>query len=298
MVKTKPDDNEHQPGNALEEFFIFPEEELIKPMKNKECCWFHPDDDAVKFIECSFCPLHNDCDKSDSFKNAEVWSFKGHLSCLSYLMQHLTHSTKHAEKDGSQMSDNDAYLVILSAHAEGRLVFQIKDFTKECAKYVRDEHERKQKEKKEAPKKEKEKVVKKKRKHKRGSDSEDDSDSVTVPSKIVRAIQEGVRVAMSNNAMSSSAASADAPGIEICMEPSETSVVQIPLEQLKMIQNSVERAEHAVSTAFIQAATTAKKLDAERIILVKSAELLSSFTKEKPRTMSGSSGKITLALAK
>ena len=65
---------------------------------------------------------------------------------------------------------------------------------------------------------------------------------------------------------------------------------------LEGIQVACERAEHSVSTGLMQMVAQARKLDAERTVLVQQIEFLSRFTGKKPNTMSKPEGDIALSL--
>ena len=65
---------------------------------------------------------------------------------------------------------------------------------------------------------------------------------------------------------------------------------------LEGIQVACERAEHSVSTGLMQMVAQARKLDAERSVLVQQIEFLSRFTGKKPNTMSKPEGEIALSL--
>ena len=125
----KLDDNPHQPLQfltAAEANEDIPDQNLIPPFKNKETWWYPPDQDdkgTYDYIRIITCPCHEQCDGSPSWKKAACWSFHGHLSCHSYLMHHLTKSTKHS------MSEDDAYCEILQSIASGKIKFEACPYT-------------------------------------------------------------------------------------------------------------------------------------------------------------------------
>jgi len=302
MVKV--DDNRHQPLQYLtaeEADGDIPDRNLIPPYKNKESWWYPPDQDdqgTFEYIRIITCPCHEQCDGSSSWKNAACWSFHGHLSCHSYLMHHLTQSTKHS------MSENDAYNEILRSIASGDIKFEVCAYTAESRQLYRDDvrlaAENNDKKRKTTSSRHDE--GKKSRSH------NDDHAFGLQQETIERIIKETATQAERHLAGGSGGAASSGSGTcinslpaptQVVVEPTpvvvERPMVTISMEVLKTIQERMVRAENAVSTAFIQCAAHAQKLDTERKILAQQIEHLAKYTGEEPRMMS-SRGNITLSL--
>ena len=303
------DDNPHQALQHLtaeEANEAVPNIEEIPPFKNKETWWFPPeqDEDGIFwFIKILECPCHEDCDGSPSFKNASIWSFHGHLSCYSYLMHHLTESSKH------NLAKDEAYAEILAGLQQGKIKFEACEWSGTDRKAyredvrVKDEH---------ASNKRKKDHRRDEGKRQRGDD--DNAPKVLPPlpegfiERIVKEAAEHTAKQMASGSVAASSGSGRSitsmpavavpslPNIETVPVHAEREMKSISLDALKTIQDRMVRAEHAVSTAFIQCCAHARKLETERQIIMKQIEYLAQFTGEEPKTMSSSKGNITLSI--
>ena len=284
------DDNPHQPSQFLsveEASRDVPHLNQIPPFSNKESWWFHPDRDAegtLSFIKIITCPCHEQCDGSNSWKHAACWSFHGHLSCYSYLMHHLIQSTKHS------MIENDAYDEILRCISAGKIEFELCSYTAEDRqKYREDTRHSNETEKKRKSTFSRNDEGKKARRH------EDDHAIGLTQENIERIVKEAARHLGGGSGGAASSGSGicindlPAPTQVVVVEPTpvvERQMVVMSMEKLKALQDRMVRAENAVSTAFIQCASHAGKLDTERRILTQQIEHLSHLTGEEPTIMS------------
>jgi hypothetical protein len=301
----------HQP-EYLQRFDLImmdiPDISHIPPTKNTENLYIPAAEDweerELEWIQLTCCPVptkNGGCCKKEAFKKAMVWSMYGHLSMFSYLMQHLIHSRNH------QLSPSDAYDAILNSVVSETIKPQYCKYDWQEREIYRAYADEVRIKALDAPKR-------KKQKRGRGSatplaDDEasdasegfpfeiQDGESTMMPDGsfehadqqaalsmqgikllVARTVKQTVQ-AMAQGACSAKGGKADKMG----------NVKNLPLSKLRMVQDSLTRAEWAVCTSLISHATTAKKLEAERQTLSSTVALLSEFTGDQDRTMSSTS---------
>ena len=62
----------------------------------------------------------------------------------------------------------------------------------------------------------------------------------------------------------------------------QAEFVQVPMEQLKLIQDSLQRAEHAISGSLSAMVEQCTKLASERAIVINAINTVSTFTGQQP----------------
>ena len=127
--------HEHQSW-YLDAFAAIPSIEDVPPYKNRESLFYDAseDDKRMRYIQLLRCPCHGECDGSNSFKHANVWSFFGHLSMFSYLMHHLMYSEKHNKEE------EEAFNIIIDALADGELETNCVEYTANQRRIYRNAH--------------------------------------------------------------------------------------------------------------------------------------------------------------
>jgi hypothetical protein len=249
-------------------------------------------------VKMKLCPFaaHSKC-SDNSWANAFWWSFLGCKQTLKYCMQHATQSPLHA------LAANDAYNILLEKYAEGDLSWEIKtEVPKEREEYREETLKELRKKERNSGKGGGKGGSKGGSKRKRADISPDDSasnigshadDKSTF---MQQAIQQGLAHAMRSMSQVSASsrdqvdwASVGIGAIENLASSSSPmnlslpgDTVDVPMEKLKLVQDSLGRAECAISSTLHAAILNCQKLSAERKIVINAINIISKITGEAP----------------
>ena len=262
-----------------------PDPDACQPCKNKEA-WLPEVDDQQdrRGIQIKYCIFGGEC-KHNNFADAACWSFESPTKCLKYLMQHGTHSGKHL------LSNEDAYKMMVDnwgaiEWAEMVDTFEDRERYRQRLKDIAIQKEKGKRRKIEA--------------QVEASDSVSNVGSAANITKedLAMAVTAGVQAAMSAGGAAS--ASSDmwsgigSPAQGVAGMPLLTEgtpgplqlnlgdTVTIPREKLKIIQDNLQRSEHAISGALQTMVESAKKLASERAIIQNTINTVARFTGEPP----------------
>ena len=271
-----------------------PELQDLTVCKNKENCLDIPDGEdqpgktrqVVRIARCPFTPCFHpetgiecqNCSKQ-SWAGANVWSLQSPYHVLGYLLQHATKSRWH------NLSKEEAFDMIIANWSE--LEWE----------YYQDTYENRQQYRAQLKGIEMSKVDKgkgkgKKRKH----DGVGDGQHVTreeVGEIVMQTLAAASGAAASEAASSSGAwnrsqptprhpptapkALADLAG-GACTLSLAPKTVTIPLEKLKVMQDSLQRAEHAISSSLAFTVEQSNKLAHERLIVLNAIDVISGIS--------------------
>jgi hypothetical protein len=268
-----------------------PDLEQVPPMKNFESLLIFDDypEKDVKTFTVKYCPCWKTC-STDAWKRSSCWSLQGMESCLSYVMWHLTKSSKHC------MSVEEAHMIITETVLTDDLKWEVEAYDWQSREYYRKDHLRKeQKRQREADKGKGNggKGTKRfcSRSQEPSSSSNDEAVRLT-PAMVQAMVTEGIAKARDKLKQAGVEEDKDLE-LEMSLDESGETIV-IPIERLRLIQDSLTRAEHSVSSALINCAMTSKKLDADRMMLLNCIKLISTFTGDDVRTMSSARGQLSI----
>jgi hypothetical protein len=258
----------------------------ILPDKNHEKIFVHPDEDDYmqrKWIKAKFCPFasHSKCSRN-SWDNACCWSLKGTDQMLKYVMQHGTESGNH------KIGCNEAYTLVLEALTDPNWLEVLSDDWEDREKYRASVSRAKN---------QIEGKVGAKRKHqevKPDDSASNVSGDAAHDTMVQTAIAQGVAQALSQMGMQSKRrgvadwASVGLSGLESVQSlPSSSSTmnlslpgetIEVPMERLKMMQDSLARAEAAISSSLQGAILNCQKLSAERKIIMNAMNQIAKVT--------------------
>ena len=230
------------------------------PAKNAESYWLSEDEDpdVVRTItRLSACP-HPHCSTS-SFKNADIWTYKDPVQCVSYLMRHLIYSSKH------YMEEHDAQTMILDKWDELQWTQETETRSDRKAYHDSCSHQVQESKKRGAvavigkpP------VAQKKSKKTEGqASSSSAAEIVPAMAEMVTEMKEMITAAKP----------------VLTLATNERSV-NVPISKMKLVQDSLVRAEHAISEALVDSVETAKKLQAERTRIISALKMVEHLTGE------------------
>ena len=272
--------------------------------KNKEN-WFDDGNSPLfpgnsrKYVKINTCPFAaknprggescKTCSKQN-FSGAALWSTQTPLHCLGYLMQHGTHSEWH------KLSPEDAYDTLVGnwQDIDWELCSETYEEREQYRAQMQLEQEKKQRENK--------------RKHQADASSEvhphDSASQVHPMSDTCKVIAETVRQTLEASAGSvgqpaaaaarahvwgtlgqprptSRPALSSGSGVQTLSLGSLTggpSHVSVPVERMQMMQDSLQRAEHAISASLAFTVEQSTKLAHERLIVQNAIEVISKIT--------------------
>jgi hypothetical protein len=271
-----------------------PDLQDILPEKNGETMLMPEEEDQVDlerpWLKITKCPFKdaedNQICSSQSWKGADVWSMESAEKVLAYLMQHGTHSTCH------NMSVKECYAelttkfdtIMWESHVES---FSDRDAYRKGCQRAKDQAYQE---------------PKPKSKRRKQGEPEAKSLKEEVKAAVVEAIGESADAAYrSPPPIAWAGSSTDAwsivgqPPPALANNPYVHQIsaqgdvtVDVPIEKLKLIQDSLQRSEHAISSAFAHGVENARKLAAERAICISTINLVSAFTNKAPEHFKGS----------
>ena len=249
-------------------------------------------DDPIYEVKMVYCPFHSHshCNRQ-SFGNASVRSFHGIRHCLCYAMQHGVHSAKHNLKEEQAFNILKDELEKQKQLESGPDIFEFITWTRED----RDEYRRDLAEKAEKAKADAQAAPigsSKRRKTEVKTDSGMSTDNLTAA--IGAAVQSAMTPLLQQVADSGSTASSAtwsdisrAPATTLARRPPVPTIqaddmIEVPLEKLKLLQNSMQRAEHAISGGLKDVVNMATKLKGERDVIQNALKVISTFTGDEP----------------
>ena len=288
---------------------LVPDRAQVSPAKNKENWMVDPADDSPdheprKWVCIDECPFDDEgkCTKQ-SWKLAKVWSLESPLQAINYLCQHFVHSSHH--NFGGRMTGDDGYEAIHD------------NWHKLNWSYFKDSFEMRetyrQQMKRISTAEEESAPVAKKRRHSaedrsvRPSDSASNVGSSVCVIELAAGIRSAVKEAIANSQPAGgrsssswdtiqSAVATSQPSLQVThgalpgtiamhMVPSAapTATATIPLSKLILIQESLQRSEHAVSSTLSAAVSMSQRMASERAILINAINIVSQFTGQAPR---------------
>ena len=311
MAEGEPDQIVHAENQShkLDDEAAIPGIEDIPCMKNKESMMFDETEDSteVQYIQLLECPCKSECKGSDSFTKAAVWSFHGHITMLSYLMQHLVYSIKH------QKTEEDAFILILDAIDKKRLKTICKPYTPKQRRIYREAELKKQREREayeayeEAVEEAAEEIYQEieapppphkqarlDRKGKKGKGKKGKDDRLAIsPYDLQRMIEMTTKKIVREQLREGSGSSAGSADFDF--EDGIPGCATIPIAKLRVLQQTLQNAEHCMSQAFLNCLTQSKKLEQDTKVLVGAIRMLSQYTGEAPSTLTSfSSGTLQL----
>ena len=301
---------------------LLPQRDQISPAKNKENWMVDPTGDSPehaprKWVQIDECPFGEYC-TSQSWKAADVWSLESPAHALKYLCQHYVHSSRHNCK-GTKTADDGYQAIAANFHnlKWSRFVNSFEDRKSYVQKVRHDAEEALKTAKRKLAEEKAEDMPAKKRRYyaeeRRHSAEVKPSDSVSnveqfsaagmseLAAAITGAVKESVATALPANTGSSSSwdtlqspvATSQQPALQvtpgalpgtITMVPSAGSGnVTIPVSKLVLIQESLQRAEHAVSSTLSAAVSMSQRMASERAILINAINTVSQFTGQAPK---------------
>ena len=271
-----------------------PELEAIRPCKNKEVWhvpWHEDDKDTVRQWLClRKCPFSGGECQHHNFQNGAVWSLEGPEKVLQYLMQHATHSGKHN-------------LQQMDANQELSLAYDELEWGREQDTF---EHRRNYRGQQRAQQPSGKGGTKRKRCDVGPDESASNVGSNLSASAMVEAVREaviqGVKSVREADSAAEATSSADvwanvgnavpaalpsstggplAP-LQLSV-PSRAGDIPVPVEKLRMIQDNLQRAEHAMSSGLTSMVEAARKLDNERRIIKMTIDVVAKLTGVEPQ---------------
>ena len=292
-----------------------PVRDMMLPKKNQEP-WFlaaDQDDDGLvrPVVSIKSCPFGDERCQHHNFRNACVWSFNNTDEVLSYLMQHGTHSSHHNltevdcydkicdqwwniewSNDDDTFEDRVAYRETVRKHKDSQAQETQKGTGKAQAPQA---SARKGNGKRKAP----DQRVK----------EEDVGDAVaagamhnagamqTLCDTVLRAVDgrlaqrdvasssddrwNGIHDGPPSRAGPSLNLDMGAPGMQL-QTAFPDGTISIPVGKLILVQDSLQRAEHAIVGGMTGLVETAKKMNVERNILARTIDVLADITGQKP----------------
>ena len=291
-----------------------PVRDMMLPKKNQEPWFLAADQDyeglVRPVVSIKSCPFGDERCQHHNFRNACVWSFNSTDEVLSYLMQHGTHSSHHNltevdcydkicdqwwniewSNDDDTFEDRVAYRENVRKHKDSQAQETAKGTGKAQAPQA---SARKGNGKRKAP----DQRVK----------EEDVGDAVaasamhnagamqTLCDTVLRAVDGRLQqheVASSSNARwhdihdgppsrgPSLSLDLGAPGRQL-QTAFPDGTISIPVGKLILVQDSLQRAEHAIVGGMTGLVETAKKMNVERNILGRTIDVLADITGQKP----------------
>ena len=257
------------------EFHDLPALEEIVPQKNEES-WFPEDDDesdrpVFSIKKCPFTECSSECSKI-SWEKANCWSVESWQKVVKYCIHHGMQSSYH------NLSKEDAY-------QQFSLCFESIELHSDSDTFADRQSYRRS-------------VEGSRRSQKRSRAEIEPSDSasnVGSTAAVQSMIDNSVRTALNSVVQhipslavaSSSSASpwqgiTDAPTVNQLSLVGGSETVEVPIEKLRLIQNSLERAEHAVSASLMESIKYSQNLKGERAILHSALQTISKFTGDEP----------------
>ena len=289
----------------------------FKDAEDDETDWLGPRQIWV-LEKCPFTPAFHPttnkmapCCSAESWKRAACWSTIGTDNVLNYLIHHVTNSTWHrGSKSGTCMSIREAYDNIMNLWATFEWT-TYEDTFQDRSRYRAELQ--KQKQEAEAKKQKQESTNKKQRGKKRSfaeepaaDDHQSDADEA-LPSDAKVINQEQIRQMIREvRAEEVASSSTDAPlqrlgkrraqatavpkalaavtglgqsgDLRVVNINDDAREVSVPVGRLKLIQESLQRAEHAITSSLANTAEQGNKLINERLIVMNAIDVISEVT--------------------
>ena len=293
-----------------------PVRDMMLPKKNYEPWFLAADQDYESLVRpvvsISKCPFGDTC-QHHNFRDACVWSFIDTNEVLSFLMQHGTHSSHHNltevdcfdkicdqwwniewSNDDDTFEDRVAYRETVRKHKDSQAQETAKGTGKAQAPQA---SARKGNGKRKAP-------------DQRVKEEDDDrsvanvGDANAAGAMLTQTLCDSVMRAVDGRLAQYEAASSSddrwsgihdgppsragpsisfegAPGMQLQTAFPE-GTISIPVGKLILVQDSLQRAEHAIVGGMTGMVETAKKMDVERRILSRTIDVLAGITGQKP----------------
>ena len=277
-----------------------PDIDDIVVARNKENYFVEPEDDweemtrpAVSLFSCPFCPCRHPetgveverCSKS-VWNSAKVWSLLGATEAIGYLMHHGIYSPWH------NMKKQECYDFLSKNWKFLNWEFYEDDYN--MRQRYRDYRER-QKKRLENEKKPAEQVDNVKGKGTKRKNEEDMVSSSELSDVVSQALQEWRQAGDGGTGGSWSSASESWDKIQsVPVQPSaaqnssfdfgadsgadKNGCVTIPVEKLKLMQDALQRAEHAISSSRSHTIEQSNKLNHERLHVINAIEVISGLS--------------------
>jgi hypothetical protein len=299
-----------------------PIRDMILPKKNYEAWFMPADQDDEGLVRptvsIKWCPFGGDGCQHHNFRNACVWSLHSTDEVLSYLMQHGTHSSHHQLTEGECYDKIcDQWSNIEWSNTDDK--FEDREIYRETVRKHKEQEAQAKGTSKAAPQASARKGNDKGKGKRKAPDQrvkeEDDGDAVaasamhnagamqTLCDTVLRAV-DGRLAQQLFDAQRDVASSSDdrwngihdgppsrGPSLSLdCMGAPERQLqtafpdgtISIPVGKLILVQDSLQRAEHAIVGGMTGLVETAKKMNVERNILGRTIDVLADITGQKP----------------